>query len=257
MAGIGLVYSYVAISLGTIPPAREIFGHTLGIIGFLLMLMTETLYSMRKRTRFAHWGRMASWLKFHIYTGLVGPFLVLLHSSWKFNGLAGIVLLLTIIIVFSGFIGRYIYTAVPRTAEGILVERDVLVAQIRENEQKLQLWMARQPQEIQQAGLRLATIPPSDSTIMSVLGRFVFDLELRIRFFQEKQHIREEYKLQVQQLGVLVKQKQKLQGQINGLAQARRLLSFWHAVHVPLGITLFTTAFIHIMAAIYYATLLH
>ncbi len=32
-----------------IPTASEFFGHSLGILGFLLMLMTETLYSLRKR----------------------------------------------------------------------------------------------------------------------------------------------------------------------------------------------------------------
>jgi len=35
-----------------------------------------------------------------------------------------------------------------------------------------------------------------------------------------------------------------------------RLLALWHSVHIPLGLTLFTAAFIHIGAAIYYATLL-
>jgi len=30
----------------------------------------------------------------------------------------------------------------------------------------------------------------------------------------------------------------------------------WHAIHIPIGMVLFTTAIIHILAAIYYATLL-
>jgi len=88
------------------------------IIGFILMLMTEILYSWRKRSRSARWGKMSNWLRFHIFTGLVGPYMVLLHTSWKFNGLAGIVLLLTVIIVLSGIVGRYIFTAIPRTADG-------------------------------------------------------------------------------------------------------------------------------------------
>jgi hypothetical protein len=62
---------------------------------------------------------MSDWLQVHIFTGLVGPFMVLLHTSWKFNGLAGIVTLGTIFIVVSGFVGRYIYTRIPRTAEGM------------------------------------------------------------------------------------------------------------------------------------------
>ena len=34
----------------------------------------------------------------------------------------------------------------------------------------------------------------------------------------------------------------------------RRLLALWHVFHVPLGVALFTLAFIHIGAALYYAT---
>ena len=49
---------------------------------------------------------MARWLEFHIFTGIVGPYLVLLHTSWKFNGLAGVVMLLTGVIVLSGFIRK-------------------------------------------------------------------------------------------------------------------------------------------------------
>jgi hypothetical protein len=105
-----------------VPAASELFGHTIGIIGFILMLMTETFYSLRKRVRFAAWGKLSSWLKFHIFMGLVGPYMVLLHTSWKFNGLAGATTLLTIIIVVSGFIGRYIFTRIPRTLDGLEIE---------------------------------------------------------------------------------------------------------------------------------------
>ncbi len=122
-------YGYVLYATGEIPAAGELFGHTLGILGFVLMLMTEVLYSLRKRTRSVHWGKMSEWLQFHIFTGLVGPFMVFLHTSWKFNGLAGVVTLLTLIVVASGFIGRYIYTRIPRTAEGIEIDTPMGAAQ--------------------------------------------------------------------------------------------------------------------------------
>ncbi len=112
-------YGGMIVLTRQIPAASGFYGHTLGIFGFILMLLTEALYSLRKRSRSARWGRMAEWLQFHIFTGIVGPFMVLLHSSWKFNGLAGATLLMTGIIVLSGFVGRYIYTRIPRTADGI------------------------------------------------------------------------------------------------------------------------------------------
>jgi hypothetical protein len=44
--------------------------------------------------------------------------------------------------------------------------------------------------------------------------------------------------------------------QLASLTTARRLLALWHAVHIPMGMLLFSAAIIHIVAAIYYATLL-
>lgn len=163
------VYALAIRLTGGIPPAREVFGHSLGILGFILMLMTETLYSLRKRSRGVRWGKMSSWLQFHIFTGLVGPYMVLLHTSWKFNGLAGASTLLTVIIVVSGFIGRYIFTRIPRTLDGMEIE----------------------------GGLS-----------------------------QE------------------------------ALKQTRRLMALWHTIHIPIGMALFVSAFVHAGAALYYATFL-
>ncbi len=163
------IYGAVVVYTRQIPPARELFGHGIGILGFILMLMTETLYSLRKRSRSARWGRMSSWLQFHIFTGLVGPYMVLLHTSWKFNGLAGVTTLFTVVIVISGFVGRYIYTRIPRTSDGLEIE----------------------------SGLSA-----------------------------------------------------------EALKQARRLMALWHTIHIPIGMALFTAAFVHIGGALYYATFL-
>lgn len=166
------LYVFMVNWYKSIPAAAGFFGHMIGVIGFLLMLMTETLYSLRKRSRKGRWGSMKSWLQFHIFTGLVGPFMVLLHTSWKFHGLAGITTLLTITIVISGFIGRYIYTRIPRALDGIELTSTTAQAQ--------------------------AAV----------------------------------------------------------LARTRRMLSIWHAIHIPIGMALFIAAFIHIGVALTYATLL-
>jgi hypothetical protein len=172
IAIITAIYAYVVNRLHAIPAAGSLFGHLIGILGFILMLFTETLYSLRKRSQKARWGSMEAWLQFHVFTGLVGPYMVLLHSSWKFNGLAGATTLLTIIIVISGFVGRYIYTRVPRALIGV---------------------------EMTDPGV---------------------------------------------------------QGQAAVLARTRQRLSLWYAIHIPIGMALFVAAFIHIGAALYYATLL-
>jgi hypothetical protein len=134
------LYGLVVVWTREIPPAHELFGHGIGIIGFLLMLMTETLYSLRKRSRSVKWGRMSTWLQVHIFMGLVGPFMVLLHSSWKFNGLAGVTTLLTVIIVVSGFIGRYIFTRIPRTLDGLEIEGTLSQEALKQARRLMALW---------------------------------------------------------------------------------------------------------------------
>lgn len=137
---ITVVYGGVYLTTREIPAAGELFGHSIGIVGFILMLMTEVLYSLRKRTRSASWGRMSAWLQFHIFTGLVGPYMVLLHTSWKFNGLAGATTLFTLVIVVSGFIGRYIYTRIPRTLDGLEIEGTLSESALRQARQLMALW---------------------------------------------------------------------------------------------------------------------
>ena len=134
------IYGAVVFFTREIPPAADLFGHTLGIIGFILMLMTEILYSLRKRTRAARWGKMSVWLEFHIFTGLVGPFMTLLHTSWKFNGLAGVTTLFTVIIVISGFVGRYIFTRIPRTVDGLEITGGLSESALRNARRLMALW---------------------------------------------------------------------------------------------------------------------
>jgi len=254
---ITLFYLIVVIYIGVIPPAGNLFGHSLGIIGFILMLMTETLYTLRKRSRSARWGRMSTWLQFHIYTGLVGPYLVLLHSSWKFNGLAGIVTLMTGLVVASGFIGRYIYTAIPRTADGIEIEAAILERQISGTETEVRRWLAARPGAISRLPKFLIHSPEFQSgNSLLVLGRSFSEWGYRLRWGLERLQLDRDSRTQLSQFEALLKRRRTLLRQVNSLAQARRLLALWHAVHIPIGLALFTAAFIHMMAAVYYATLL-
>lgn len=252
---ITLLYLGVVIRLDAMPPAGDLFGHGLGIVGFLLMLMTETLYSLRKRSRSARWGRMSSWLRFHIFTGLVGPYLVLLHTSWKFNGLAGIVTALMIVVVLSGVVGRYIYTAVPRTADGAVVEAAELEQQIAVAEADLQRWLAGRPEADQRLVQRMTAVPAAGGPLL-VLGRTFLEWEYRLAWRRERQRMGALERAQARELDRLLRLRRSLRRQVASLALARRMLATWHAVHIPIGMVLFTAAFVHIGAAIYYATLL-
>jgi len=109
------LYVVAYLQADAFPAASSLVGHGIGIAGFVLMLMTATLYSIRKRRTDARWGSTARWLSFDMVTGLVGPYMVLLHTAMRFQGLAGLTMLLTVVVVVSGLVGRYLYTSLPRT----------------------------------------------------------------------------------------------------------------------------------------------
>jgi hypothetical protein len=252
IAFITVMYLFVQVIYRRTPAAGSLYGHSMGIVGFLLMLMTETLYTLRKRSRQARWGKMSSWLEFHIFTGLVGPYLVLLHTAWVFQGLAGLVMLLTILVVASGFIGRYIYTSVPRSPAGEELSVEELELLVRQTETNLA--------HLQRGGSRLGEVMPINLPVQSgtglVLGRVWIELRETVSGWTEGRGADARARERAKTLADLRRRKNRLQRQIASLAAARRLLSIWHALHIPIGLTLFLMAFLHIFAAIYFAHIL-
>ncbi len=244
------VYATVMNLYKAVPAAGSLFGHLIGIVGFLLMLMTETLYSFRKRSRKGRWGNMQSWLQFHIFTGLVGPYLVFLHTAWKFHGLAGVTLLMTGIVVVSGFFGRYIYTSVPRTLDGVVLERAEIQRMLESAESALaRIQGARAAQEdLREPGLL--------SGMLMVLGRFVYVWRDTWRAWITGRGLDQEARAARARVEALLRRRNELKRQVVTLAAARRLMATWHTLHVPLGLMMFSAAIVHIGAAVYFATLL-
>ena len=244
IAAVSLAYWWVA--RGGIPAPGGAFGHSLGVIGFLLMLGAETLYTLRKRVRAFNRGSMAAWLRAHIFMGMVGGCLTLLHSGGKFHGLAGVLTGVTVAVLLSGLLGRFIYTAVPRTIEGTEVSVTDLLAQCAEAERLLK-------------GLevsRLENLPaaePEFSGWLSVLGRGLLKRRYRRRVRRALRNLPAQHRGGAREIQRLLETRYDLYLRIQSLAATRRLLALWHAFHVPLGIVLFTLAFIHIGSAIYFA----
>lgn len=249
MLAITLLYLAITAVFG-VPAASGLIGHSIGVLGFGLMLVTETLYSWRKRARGRTLGRMSTWLKFHIFTGLVGPYMVFLHTAWKFHGLAGVTLLMTAVVVASGFFGRYIYTAVPRTVDGAVVER----AEIQRRLESAEAALAKV------LGARAAAQELRDPSVVNgmlmVLGRFVYAWGDAWRAWIRGRSLDPQARAARARVEDLLRRRNELQRQVVTLAAARRLMATWHTLHVPLGLIMFSAAVAHIAAAIYFATLL-
>jgi hypothetical protein len=232
---------YAPLAWHAAPRPGSAAGYALGIVGFLLMLCTETLYTLRKQIRRLHWGRMNTWLQFHVVTGIVGPYLVLLHSAGHFHGLAGVLALLTGVIVLSGFAGRYVYTAVPRTLDGVEVAVRDLEGRIAAVERETQA--LGQPMGAE--ALAVANEAPPRGWRL-VLARPWLDWRYRRRLHRALRGA-------PARLERLLAERHRLRVQIASLAVTRRLLALWHLLHYPLGAAVFTLAFIHVGAALYYA----
>lgn len=98
----------------------SLWGGMLAIAGSGLMLI-PLVYSIVKRnkrikasvTRYAPMRRVLAW---HIYAGILGPILILLHTGHNYQSPLGIALTaLMLIVVLSGFIGRFLIARISRT----------------------------------------------------------------------------------------------------------------------------------------------
>lgn len=109
--------AYLPLARGGPPAASGLVGHGLGIAGFAVMLFAGFGHSWRKRVARGAGLSMRRSLQAHVFAGTVGPYLVLLHTAFAFRGLAGVLTLLVAVVVASGFVGRFAYTAAPREAQ--------------------------------------------------------------------------------------------------------------------------------------------
>jgi hypothetical protein len=245
-----ITIGYALLTWDGVPGPGTLAGHSLGIVGFLLMLATETLYTLRKRVRGFNYGPTGNWLKLHIFTGIIGPYLVLLHTAGKVNGLAGVLTLVTVVVVLSGFVGRYIYTAAPRNLDGVEVEVAELQQAIADTDRQLSAVGGR----LGKAAQLILDAETTGQGWVVVLARPYLRWRQHQRVHAALAKLSGEDRAQVGQLENLLDEHYRLLLQIHSLAATRRLLALWHLLHVPLGGVLFTLAFIHVFAALYYST---
>ena len=252
-----LALVYLAYEALTIPDGGHPFGHALGVLGATLMIMAETLYSARKRLRIINFGRVRHWLSFHIFCGIVGPALVLMHTGLEFRGLAGFTFLMTVVVVASGFLGRYIYTAVPRSLAGVEVGRRALEGEIRHQQETLLAWSADKSVQVQQLVSQEtgAYQAMADVSAWEILTRRYREWQEQRRVHAAVRQLEREEQARMGEIEQMLRQQRRLARQVHSLQAVRRMMGLWHTMHVPLGLTLFAAMTIHIVATIYYGAL--
>jgi hypothetical protein len=117
-------------------------GVNLGVFGVLMFFLIY-LYPLRKRWGWlGRQGNSRHWLDFHVVLGTAAPLVIALHSSFKFGGIAGMAFWIMTAVTASGFIGRYLYSQIPRS----LNAAELTIKEIQDEEVQLR-WNAEDKHE--------------------------------------------------------------------------------------------------------------
>jgi hypothetical protein len=91
----------------------------IAVVGGLMMVVLFT-YPLRKHVKSLRGlGKVKWWFWFHLFLGVAGPWLILVHSTFHIGSLnAGVALISMGIVVASGVIGRFINVRIHRGLDG-------------------------------------------------------------------------------------------------------------------------------------------
>jgi hypothetical protein len=225
-----------------------IFGHGLGIVGSLLMLLGVSLYMMRKRLRILNrLGILRHWLEFHIFLCSLGPILVLFHTSFKFGGLVAISFWSMVAVFLSGIIGRFIYIQIPRTIEG----RELSLNEVRELSANLSDQLRNlSGLDAESCNLIIdSTKTRAGKHNSNFIARFILNyrddrnsIGTVRRMLKEKRVAKE----QRQQVMDLVKRDISLNRRIERLVIMQELFKYWHVAHLPFALVMLVIMIIHV-----------
>jgi hypothetical protein len=233
-------------------------GLTLGIAGVTAMLMTLP-YVLRKRwSALARIGTVKQWLEVHIFFGIVGPVLITMHTSFKFNGLISVGYWLMMTVWASGFVGRYLYVRIPKTIRGV----ELSLAQVGERVVDLQRQLHAEslPDSVRREldAFDRAVTPLAGGTpgaIDLVFG----ELRVRARLWLLRRHLHAQGVdlAAIAMLIDLAAERATLARRMAHLKRTRHLFELWHVFHRPLVYALFGIVVLHVGVALYlgYASL--
>lgn len=231
-------------------------GHGLGIVGSLLMIFGVMMYSMRKRMRrLMGWGNLRNWLAFHIFLCVTGATLVTFHTAFKFGGLVSMSFWCMVGVAFSGVLGRYVYVRIPRDIRGNELSAAALQSDYDAVARQLREVYVLPVEVIQRIDVLFAFHTSEDiQTGSRNIFRMVFEDGLRIwRRHQVRQLLQVGGQLptqSVREVMRLVKQRATLVRSIQFYSTVRRILHYWHVIHLPFTVVMFLIMFVHVITAI-------
>lgn len=245
-----------------------IFALVLGITGTILIFATEFAYTYRKSGA-VKFGPVKRWLTVHIFIGITGPLIIVVHTRANINGFAGWLLMLTVVVVASGFVGRYIFRQIPRSIKGREMTLAELNAVFKEIDRRLDELLEKSPRaaelvkilraefgEFAAPGAALGNDGGGSpglwlyitATVDWSIGR------LKVRRLLARQHP-EEHALMLALKG-LEFERLALERRVRLLGTSKKLFAKWKILHVPLTMALFVGILIHVGGILYYGRVL-
>ncbi|MBA3394096.1 MAG: 4Fe-4S binding protein [Deltaproteobacteria bacterium] len=87
------------------------------------LMVIAAVYPIFRRIKMFRWlASNTMWFDFHLMAGTVGPMFIALHSVLRLDSWVSAAFWSMVIVVISGFLGRYLYTQVPELSSGVELE---------------------------------------------------------------------------------------------------------------------------------------
>jgi hypothetical protein len=261
LVGLSVWVAY-KVATGKYYTPRSDVGFYLGVVGSVMMLFMLA-YPLRKHVSFmSRWGALKHWFRIHMIMGIVGPTLVLFHSTFHLRSTNATVALFSLLgVVISGIIGRFIYTKIHYGLYGRRASLEKIQAEFagRSNDAKSRLHFApRVEQWLQSFERDSMTLDRSfASHLFSPLAIGSKRIVLSFRCAHELRKILKterhpEFRGGASEAIQLVSSYLRECQRVAQFSTFERFFSLWHVLHVPLIYILAACTIFHIVAAYMY-----
>jgi hypothetical protein len=224
-------------------------GHTLGVVGSSMMLLM-LLYSVRKRVAaLRRLGALSSWLDVHIFLGVFGPLLVVLHSGFKVQGLVALSFWSMIVVASSGVLGRYLYLQIPRTRAGEALALAELEKQDRELTLRLRSGFGLDDAQLGRIDA-LVAVPGRSGLVAGFARMLAGQLRLRSALAEFARGCRSVPRPLFRDFERVVRQKALARRRILLWDRAHELFHYWHVMHKPFAIVMYLFMIVHVAVAV-------
>ncbi len=226
--------------------------HPMGAAGLLMMLVPIGLYSLRKRWKpLRRTGRLSTWLDVHIFFGVVGAALVTFHTALRFNGIISVAYWSMVLVVLSGFAGRYLYVRIPKSIRGTEMGYDEIVEQATQLKVRLVDTGLSVSALHEIDAFEAAVTPESDA--LSIRGYLL----LQARTARGLRCLRKSLQTAALEPALLdavlavSAERASLLGRLAYLHRTKQWFGAWHVFHQPLVYVMFFIAALHVAVAVY------